>query len=452
LGLSIHVGMSVKRIVELGLLAVLIMSVASASASAYGYSVLEDDIEFRVDYPVEMKIGTCSTVTFWMKASQNLTDLLVVLTIYYHSDSSADPLYSKAIISESSVEAGWTKSKSIQICIPSEAPSDPYVRAQLEISYDLNDTSKELRYEWYMSIVRSKTYNELQSEISDLKDSVKDLKDQIESLEAELDEKIEALQSLQSEYQSLLANYSTLLERYQQLKSRFEALSEEYGQLEDEYRELENSHHATVVDLEKLRAKYELLMKDYGELEEKYSFLLKDYETALSELKSYKSLYLDLKSRHESLQSRHNELIAEVSSLRQKLSDLEEDYGSLSKLYEATLGESNLTKNVLFAQTAAVAAGIGAYALLHRRYAGRSLESTEASKEGNGERKVQKVLSGRRITIPSEVAAKLGLKEGDQVEVDYGDGKIIVKPVKEAAKSPGETEKREASEASPENN
>jgi len=444
--------MSHRRIIELMVLITLVTSVAATSAWGYGYSVLEDDIEFRVDYPVEMKIDTCSTVTFWMKAAQNLTDLLVVLTIYYHSDSSANPLYSNTIISEDSVEAGWTESKSIQICVPRATPKDPYVRAQLEISYELNGTDKELRYEWYMSIVRSKTYDELESEIADLKNTIKDLENQIEDLQSELDEKIESLQNLQGDYEELLTNYSSLLEKYQQLKSSFNALSEEYQQLEDEYQSLKDSHHATLVDLEKLKTKYELLMKDYGDLEEKYSSLLKDYETTLSELKSYKSLYLDLKSRHESLQSRHNELIAEVSSLRQRLSDLEEDYGALSKIYEATLGESNLTKNILFAQTAAVAAGLGAYAIMHKRYGRRGSESLESPKEGNGEKKVQKVLSGRRITIPSEVAAKLGLKEGDQVEVDYGDGEIIVRPVKEAAKASEEAGKHETREASSENN
>ena len=444
--------MSVKRIAEFGLLAILVMSIASVGVSAYGYSVFEDDIELRIDYPVEMKIGTCSTVTFWMKASQNLTDLLVVLTIYYHSDSSANPLYSDTIISEGSVEAGWTKSKSIQICIPRAAPKDPYVRAQLEISYELNGTDKELRYEWYMSVVRSKTYDELESEIADLKNTIKDLENQIESLQSELDEKIESLQNLQDCYEELLTNYSSLLEKYRQLKSSFNALSEEHQQLEDEYQSLKDSHHATLVDLEKLKTKYELLTKDYGDLEEKYGSLLKDYETTLAELKSYKSLYFDLKSRHESLQSRHNELIAEVSSLRQRLSDLEEDYGALSKIYEATLGENNLTKNVLFAQTAAVAAGLGAYAIMYKRYGRRRSESLESPKEGNGEKKVQKVLSGRRITIPSEVAAKLGLKEGDQVEVDYGNGEIIVRPVKESVKPFEEAGKREAAETSSENN
>ncbi|HDD39769.1 MAG TPA: AbrB/MazE/SpoVT family DNA-binding domain-containing protein [Nitrososphaeria archaeon] len=73
----------------------------------------------------------------------------------------------------------------------------------------------------------------------------------------------------------------------------------------------------------------------------------------------------------------------------------------------------------------------------------RAARPGEAPVEGNGEKRVQKVLSGRRVTIPSEVASELGLKEGDQVEVDYGNGAIIIKPVKEVEEKP--IKKREAS-------
>jgi len=34
--------------------------------------------------------------------------------------------------------------------------------------------------------------------------------------------------------------------------------------------------------------------------------------------------------------------------------------------------------------------------------------------------KIQKILSGRRVTIPSDAAARLGMKEGDLAEIDYG--------------------------------
>jgi AbrB family looped-hinge helix DNA binding protein len=132
--------------------------------------------------------------------------------------------------------------------------------------------------------------------------------------------------------------------------------------------------------------------------------------------------------RHEDLRARHDALIAEAAQLRQKLADLEEDYSSLNRIYEATLGESSLTKNILFAQTAAVAAGLGIYAVLSRRLA-KKPRSPEAAEEGNGEKKIQKILSGRRITIPSDAAARLGIKEGDLVEIDYGNGSIIIRPV-----------------------
>jgi AbrB family looped-hinge helix DNA binding protein len=146
-------------------------------------------------------------------------------------------------------------------------------------------------------------------------------------------------------------------------------------------------------------------------------------------------MYEDLKAKHDDLRSRHDALIAEAAQLRQKLADLEEDYSYLNRVYEATLGESSLTKNILFAQTAAVAAGLGIYAVLSRRLA-KKPRSPEAAEEGNGEKKTQKILSGRRVTIPSDAAARLGIKEGDLVEINYGNGSIVIRPVEKKMPEP----------------
>ena len=426
------------------ILAALMISAASAS----GYSAIEDDMEFRVDYPVEVKVGSCYTVSFWMKAAENLTDLLVVFSVHYHRDSQVETLYSETIISESEVEAGWTKSKSMQICIPREEPADPYLRADLEFSYKLNGSEKELDYEWYMSIVREETYGELESELQSLEDKVSDLKAEVKDLQDLVEEKNQKIEELEEAYQQLLAEYSSLKASYQELESDYDRLRGEYEDLENAYSSLDSAHQSTLISLEKLKTRYESLTSQYEGLSQQYASLLKDYESTLAELRTYKDMYADLKSRHEDLRSRHDELIAEAASLRQRISDLESDYQSLSRIYEATLGESNLTKNALLAQTAAVATGIGVYALVSRRLERRSRgKPSEQAEEGN-ERKVQKILSGRRITIPSDAAARLGLKEGDRVEIDYGNGKLIIKPVREkpeesaAPKSGGEKDKQ----------
>ncbi len=425
--------MSDQRAIRLTCLIAILIAMITA-VSAQGFSTVENDLEFRVDYPVEVKVGSCITVSFWMKASQNLTDLIVNLAIYSHENSEVETLYSEVIVSEDEVDAGWTKSKSIQVCIPSEEPVDPYLRAKLEFRY--NET-KEIDYEWYMSIVRDETYGELESEVEDLQDEVSDLKNQINNLEDQLEAKDQELSSLQEEYQELLVEYSALEASYQQLKEDYARLEEEhqdlekdYSSLQESYQSLSDTHQSTLIELERLRALHESLSNHYESLEEQYQSLLRDYESTLSELRAYKAMYTDLKSRHDDLRSRHEDLIAEAASLRQKIADLEENYNSLSRVYEATLGESSLAKSVLFAQTAAVAAGVGIYALLSRRWARRE-KPAEAAEEGNSEKKVQKVLSGRRITIPSEAASKLGLKEGDLVEIDYGNGKIIVRPARE---------------------
>lgn len=430
--------MSGQKMVQLiGLIAVLAALISTVSAQ--GYSQVENDLEFRVDYPIEVKVGSCVTINFWMKVSQNLTGLVVNLAIYYHENSEVETLYSEVIVSVDQADTGWTKSKSIQICVPREEPVDPHLRAKLEFRYKVDGTDRELDHEWYMSVVRDETYEELESEVASLRDKVSELKHEVKELEDELEAKTEELKSLQEEYHSLLAEHSALDASYQQLKEDYEDLEKKYKELKEDYsslrgsyRSLSESHQSTLIELEKLKTSYESLSKQYENLEEQYRFLLKDYESTLSELRAYKSMYSDLKSRHEDLRARHDELIAEAASLRQRIADLEEEYSYLNRVYQATLGESSLAKNVLFAQTAAVAAGLGIYAFLSRKLARRG-RSAPAIEEANGEKKVQKILSGRRITIPSEIASKLGLKKGDEVEVDYADGMIIVKPVKEEA-------------------
>ena len=97
-----------------------------------------------------------------------------------------------------------------------------------------------------------------------------------------------------------------------------------------------------------------------------------------------------------------------------------------------------------------MAAGVGIYLFVSRRFlgraGGRSKGANSNSNEGNSKR-VQKILSGRRVTIPRDVAERLGLKEGDMVEICFGDGHMIVKPVEKEASD----EEKIIGEAEPEN-
>ena len=56
--------MIIRKWLALGWLGILLLAMAAGSVSAYGYSVVEDDVEVRMDYPIEMKIGSCYTITF----------------------------------------------------------------------------------------------------------------------------------------------------------------------------------------------------------------------------------------------------------------------------------------------------------------------------------------------------------------------------------------------------
>jgi len=419
------------RLIWLISLMVLIASLVMP-LSAQGFSTVENDLEYRLDYPVEVKTSTCFTINFWMKAHKTLTDLRVSLSIFYHENSGVRTLYSDTIISTDVLEAGSTTSKSISVCLPRARPVDPYLRAEIEFYYN---SSRRLSHEFYMSIVRAETYAELESQVSTLRSKVSNLESRISALEKELDQKSQELNKLKDDYNKLLANYLSLKESYQNLKDDYQSLQEDYSRLQRSYESLSSKHQSTLMDLERIRALYDSLTRQFNKLEEQYSSLLRDYESTLSELRTYKSMYEDLKARHDDLRSRHDTLIAEAAQLRQRLADLEEDYSYLNRVYEATLGESSLTKNILFAQTAAVAAGLGIYAILSRKLAKRP-RSPEVMEEGNGGKKIQKILSGRRVTIPSDAAARLGIKEGDLVEIDYGNGSIIIRPVEGKVSEP----------------
>lgn len=392
---------------------------------AQGFSIVENDIKYELHYPVEIKAGTCSVINFSMRALKNLADVKVTFSVFYHHDSRVNTLYSEIILSESLLIANSMRSKSIMICVPRQVPADPYLKAKIQFYYN---ESERVFHEWYMSIVRDETYDELRNIISGLKNRISDL-------EKELKKKDEQLNNLREDYKNLLACYLSLKESYQKLKEdlakledNYQNLQKDYSSLQSRYESLRDKHQSTLLELERMKALYESLSKQYESLEERYRSLLKDYESALSELRTYRSMYEDLKNRHDDLRSRYDALIAEAAQLRQRLRDLEGDYSYLSRVYEATLGESSLTKNVLLAQTVAVAAGLGTYVVLSRKLA-KKPRSSETAEEGNGEKKVQKILSGRRVTIPSGAAAKLGLKEGDLVEVDYGNGSIIIRPI-----------------------
>ena len=440
-----------KSVSKAGIIGLILLLVAASipMVAAQGYSIIENDIEMKFNYPPEIKLGTCFSLSFWMKAKKNLTDLDVRLTIFHHRDSYTGVIYDEVIVSEAEVTEGWTTSKTIDICVPRDGVPDPYLQADVQVSYTIDASDVHLEHEWYMSIVRDETYEELEEELSEanqridyLEDKINDLKDEVDELEEELEAKERELEELKEDYDQLLSEYNNLLNRYEELKKEYSDLSEEYSALEEEYDQLRDTHQSTLLDLERLRTKYELLSDDYSELDETYRSLLQDYENTLAELRTYKTMYDDLKRRHEDLQGRHNEAIAEIASLKQRVKDLEEDYGILSRMYRATLDESTMAKSIILAQAAAVLAGIGIYILVSRRMTRRPPEARPRegnTNEANSEKKVQKVLSGRRVTIPSAVAEKLGLKEGDKVEVEYGNGQIVIKPYKEPESEPSDS-------------
>lgn len=429
------------------LTALLVASIAGAVYGDEGYAALVEDanLKIAVYYPPEVKVGECFNLRFQADAFNNMTIDLIRLTITYYYNGRSATLYDEKLAESLDVERGWVLTKTISVCVPERVSRDPFLEARVNAQYELEtDGERELSHEWYMSIVRDMTYEEVLSELEDAEDRIESLEKQVDDLLDEIDELLQSVEGLQQQLSELSGAHQTLLQNYNSLQEDYDELSQRHQQLNEEYQSL-------LVEYERLRALHEQLSETHQQLSSNYQSLLKDYHETVGELGQLREAYEELEARYSDLKERHEAALTTIGGLRSSVEDLEERvaekeaaYQELQAMYNSAVNEGALTRNVLYAQSAAVA-GIGAgmmilMAVRRRRTRGAErLEERSGPRENEGNNgRVQRVLSGRRITLPKSAAEKLGIKEGDRVVVQLLDDGVKIAPIKE------ERETREA--------
>lgn len=438
------------RPVSLMLLLTVIFAAVFLAAPVYadGFNTVVEDvrIRLRLDYPTEVKAGSCFSITSDVVALGALSDLTVTLKVVRHGDSGSTVLLDTKLIDYASVSAGFEQLKTLTLCTSSDS-SDSFIEANMTATYTVGSESYKTKSVFFMAIIRSKTYSELSAELSSanaqiallrdevdrLEDEVRRLNDEISSLRTRLESAESETDELRRAHQALLEEHAELTARYNDLLSDFEALKESFDSLNDKYISL-------LIDYGSLRGTYESLKQSFEALQSSHESLRKDYEDTSRNLSSLQSLYNDLLSRHEGLKKSYDDSIKSIGSLEGALKEREREASLLRANLEGALSESSLVKSLAAAQAAGIAV-LGALTYVRKR--GRGGSEARRSEDGGSGRpdegagtgvgrenhgnnpgedeqgggRVQRVLSGRRVTIPSDMAEKLGLKVGDNVAV-----------------------------------
>lgn len=432
------------RLAIVALAVLLLTPLLSVAYADEGYIALVEDsnLKISVTYPPEVKVGSCFNLRFQADAFSNMTiDDLRLKVVYYYNGGS-EVLYDENLVDSLYVERGWVLTKTISICVSRHKVVDPFLEARVDAEYQLESLeTRELSHEWYMSIVREETYEELQEELESANEKVESLERQVDELLEEIDALMARLDDLQEQFSELNTSHQTLLENYNSLQDQYNKLEEKYNELNEEYRQ-------ALVEYERLRTQHEQLSLTYQQLSSNYQSLLSDHQETLSQLSQLKAVYQDLEQRYNELKERHEAALTTIGGLQSNVEDLksrlaekEEAYQELEAMYNSAVNEGTLTRSVLYAQSAAVAgigAGIMIFAFAKKKRGAGSLQKSEGEGNGEGNGRVQRILSGRRVTLPKEAFQRLGLKEGGRVVVQLLEDGVKVTPFKEEQEKPSE--------------
>lgn len=423
-------------------------SLSQVHGEAYNTIIVDENLEVSLSYPPEVKFGSCYTFRFKAKAFDTLTIDKIKLTIKMFTNGLAETLYDKVLISSETVTSSWTFSKNIQICIPSRPKPDPYLEGKIYVEYSTDDDDPTLSAEWYMSTVREMTYDELASELEEAEREIEDLEELIRDLQLLIEDLEDEIESLSKNYNKLSSSYESLSNNYLKVQEDYREIQEKYNKLEEDYKKLNEEYDKLLIDYEKLRTSYENLIKNNEQLQSNYDSLRDDYRSLSDEYNRLRGMHQDLTDRYNELKSRYESSINTIGRLESTISNLEESVrekqqkiDELNLIYASTANENTLTKNILYAQTAAVAGiGMSIFVMSLRRKKmpppPSTVEPTATPTRGEGTEnskngKIQKVLSGRRITLPRDAVEKLNIKEGGKVIVEVYEDYVKVIPVKE---------------------
>ncbi len=441
-------------------LALLLGSLLLPSGSAITFNSLIDDGKLAVtlNYPSEVKRGTCFNVRVEVNALTTMNDLNVTLVIELRSGPSVYVLFSGKVVDDWSGGPGPVANSIVGACVTTSHPTGLIV-LRTSIEYHIGASRLTLDSSFLMGYARDTTYNELaalysaaQSEISRLRSVVEDLRREAEMLRTRISE-------LMSEISALGARYDALRERYASLQSDYANLLSRYQELQQSHERLQRDYEGLTRQLESLRASESELRKAYSALQEELERLRAEYAALQKQHASLTALHEDLKSRYEQLDSAHQEAVRQIGSLSGALEEKGRQMDAVMAMLDNALRERNVFSNIVIAQALGLG-GLGALYLFERKRARRSpspatpsvhvpeggsgeppsseVSSAPAQSElqsqenGNGGM-VQKVISGRRITIPKKVAELLGVDVGDQVELGVIGDALMVRKLRRPA-------------------
>jgi len=453
-------------------LLLLLGSLLLPAGNAITFNSLIDDGKLAVtlNYPSEVKRGTCFNVRLEVNALTAMSDLNVTLVIELRSGPSVNVLFTGKVVNDWSGGPGPVTNSIVGACVTSSHPTGVIV-LRTSIEYNIGSDRLTLVSSFLMGLARDTTYDELaalysaaQNEISRLRSAVDDLRREAERLRARISELMSEVSALNARLDALRERYERLQSDYASLLSRYQELQQSYAKLQDDYENLTRQHEALKATNSELRKAYDALQKELEKLRAEYSELQKQHA-------SLTALHEDLKRRYAQLDSAHQEAVRQIGSLTGALEERGRQMDALMAMLDNALRERNVFSNIVIAQALGLG-GLGALYLIERRRFRRSgpsaapsvkapeggsggpsangadspgLQSAQGAQSqtelqsqenGNGGL-IQKVISGRRITIPKKLAELMGVDVGDQVELGViGDALIVRKYRKPADGQP----------------
>jgi predicted nuclease with TOPRIM domain len=457
----------------------LLGSLLLPAGDAITFNSLIDDGKLAVtlNYPSEVKRGTCFNVRVEVNALTAMSDLNVTLVIELRSGPSVYVLFTGKVVNDWSGGPGSVTNSIVGACVTSSHPTGVIV-LRTSIEYHFGPSKLTLDSSFLMGLARDTTYDELaalysaaQNEISRLRSAVDDLRREAERLRARISELMSEvsalnarLDALRERYERLQSDYASLLSRYQDLLSRYQELQQNYAKLQEDYENLTRQHEALRATHSELRKAYDALQKELEKLRAEYAELQKQHA-------SLTALHEDLKRRYAQLDSAHQEAVKQIGSLTGALEERGRQMDALMAMLDNALRERNVFSNIVIAQALGLG-GLGALYLIERRrfrrpgpsatpsvkvpeggsggpsangadspglqsaQGAQSQTELQSQENGNGGL-IQKVISGRRITIPKKLAELMGVDVGDQVELGViGDALVVRKYRKPADGQP----------------
>ena len=453
-------------------LLLLLGSLLLPAGNAITFNSLIDDGKLAVtlNYPSEVKRGTCFNVRVEVNALTAMSDLNVTLVIELRSGPSVYVLFTGKVVDDWSGGPGPVTNSIVGACVTSSHPTGVIV-LRTSIEYNIGSGRLTLVSSFLMGLARDTTYDELaalysaaQNEISRLRSAVDDLRREAERLRARISELMSEVSALNARLDALRERYERLQSDYASLLSRYQELQQSYAKLQDDYENLTRQHEALRATNSELRKAYDALQKEVETLRAEYAELQKQHA-------SLTALHEDLKRRYAQLDSAHQEAVKQIGSLTGALEERGRQMDALMAMLDNALRERNVFSNIVIAQALGLG-GLGALYLIERRrfrrsgpsaapsvkvpeggsggpsangantpslqsaHGAQSQTDLQSQENGNGGL-IQKVISGRRITIPKKLAELLGVDVGDQVELGViGDALMVRKYRKPADGQP----------------